>query len=96
MKPWIMLIAGVVLVITPQIIVGVVAANTAWVQSSYLRTLGLIESHGGVATERVAVEALPGMPVWMLAASMLFGVLLCVIGVVLMIRASSPAHHAMA
>lgn len=86
MKPWIILIAGIVLIITPQIIVGVVAANSAWVQSSYLHTLAAIESHGEVASERVAVEALPSMQAWMLLTSTLFGVLLCLIGVVMMLR----------
>lgn len=77
MKPWAILIAGVVLVITAQIIVGVVAANTAWVQSSYLRSLAAIEAHGAVPSERVRMHDLPAMPDWMMWASRGFGVLLC-------------------
>jgi hypothetical protein len=96
MKPWAILIAGVVLVITPQIIVGVVAANTAWVQSSYLRSLAAIESHGATASERVQMHELPAMPGWMMWTSTIFGIVLCLIAVVMMLRASSPAPRAMA
>lgn len=93
MKPWITLIAGVVLIITPQVIVGVIAANSAWVQSSHLYALGAIESGGQVASDRVALEALPAMPNWMMPTSTIVGVLLCLMcGVqVLRDKAECPA-----
>jgi len=86
MKPWPLLIAGVVLIITPQIIIGVIAANTAWVQSSYLHTLGAIESHGEVASAQVRMYELPGMPAWMMVAITVFGLLMCLIAIWFMVR----------
>jgi hypothetical protein len=96
MKTWTLLIAGVVLVITPQIIVGVVAANMAWVQSSYLHTLAAIESQGAIASDQVVMHDLPTMPDWMMLTSMVFGIVLCVISVLTMLRAKTPVPHATA
>lgn len=83
MKPWVNLISGVVLIITPQIIVGVVAANTAWVQSSYLYSIAQIESHGEVASEMVRAHPLPSMPAWMMLTSTGLGIILCVLSIVI-------------
>ncbi len=83
MKPWVILISGVVLIITPQIIVGVVAANTAWVQSSYLYSIAQIESHGEVASEMVRAHPLPSMPDWMMLTSNGSGFILCVLSIVI-------------
>lgn len=96
MKPWTLLIAGVVLVITPQIIVGVVAANTAWVQSSYLYALGAIESHGEVASDELVMHDLPAMPDWMMLTSTISGILICMISIMITLRAKSPAPLARA
>lgn len=96
MKPWTLLIAGVVLVVTPQIIVGVVAANAAWVQSSYLHTLAAIESDGEIASDQVVMHDLPVMPDWMMLTSTIFGIVLCVISVLMVLRAKSPVPHATA
>ncbi|MFG0244880.1 MAG: hypothetical protein ACF8MF_02365 [Phycisphaerales bacterium JB052] len=81
MKTWVILIAGVVLIITPQIIVGVVAANTAWVQSSYLYAIAQSESHGEVASEMVRAHPLPSMPDWMMITSTGSGLILCVLSI---------------
>ena len=83
MKTWVILIAGVVLIITPQIIVGVIAANTAWVQSSYLYAIAQIESHGEVASEMVRAHPLPSMPDWMLITSTGSGLILFVLSIVI-------------
>ncbi len=96
MKPWAILLAGVVLVITPQIIVGVVAANTAWVQSSYLRSLAAIESHGEIASDRVVMHDLPAMPNWIMLTSTIAGIALCIISIYIMLRAKSLTHPAKA
>lgn len=90
MKPWALLTAGVVLLITPQIIVGVVAANTAWVQSSYLYSLAQIESHGEVASEMVRAHPLPAMPDWMMVTSTGVGLVLCVLSIVIGVK---KTHH---
>lgn len=92
MKPWVILIAGVVLIITPQIIVGVVAANTAWVQSSYLYAIAQIESHGEVASEMVCAHPLPPMPDWMKIVSTGLGIILCVLSIVIGLKKTRHAN----
>jgi hypothetical protein len=92
MKPWIVLIAGVVLIITPQIIVGVIAANTAWVQSSYLYSIAQIESHGEVASEMVRAHPLPSMPDWMMLTSTGLGIVLCVLSIVIGLKKTRHAN----
>lgn len=81
MKPAIPLIAGVVLIITPQIIIGVVAANTAWVPSSYLHSVARIEAEGIVPSELVGFDPLPSMPLWMTVTSIGLGIVLCGVGI---------------
>lgn len=86
MKAYIPLIAGVILIITPQIIVGVVAANTAWVEGSYLHAVGQIESNGHVPSQMLGFDPLPAMPFWMMLTSTALGVMLCVIAIVWGVR----------
>ncbi len=80
MKPAIPLIAGVVLIITPQTIMGVVAANTAWVHSSYLRSVAQVETHGIQPSNLLRADPLPSMPLWMTLTSIGLGIALCGVG----------------
>ncbi len=93
MKSAVLLVVGALLIITPQIIIGVIAANSAWVQSSFMQSVARIESAGQIPTLEVNAYPLPSMPDWLMFTSVGLGVVLCVMGLVSVFKPSPKSDE---